>query len=89
MTAYTLSFLGLAQLVPEDAARRAQTRMDASSGVALLDRHLATTKWPLLTTPWILDLDATVKCLYCKQEGEGWDPTRENRDVFRTAITAR
>ena len=54
--------LGVATLVSEDAARRALARMDESSGVAWLDRHLATTTQPLLATPWILDLDATVRC---------------------------
>jgi len=38
-------------------------------GVAWLNRHLAKTTQPLLTTPWSLDLDATVTCLYGKQEG--------------------
>lgn len=44
--------LGVSRLVSEDAARRALTRIDESSGVAWLDRHLATTTKPLLTTPW-------------------------------------
>jgi hypothetical protein len=43
--------LGVAQLVSEDAARRALARIDESSGVAWLDRHLAKTTQPLLTTP--------------------------------------
>ena len=73
--------LGVAQLVSEDAARRARARMDESLGVAWLDRHLATTTQPLLTTPWILDLDATVKCLYGKQEGAvvGYNPKKPGR----------
>jgi hypothetical protein len=57
--------------VSEDAARRALARIDESSGVAWLDRHLAKTTQPLLSTPWILDLDATVKCLDGKQDGAG------------------
>ena len=56
--------LGVSRLVSEDAARRALARMEESPGVAWLDRLLATTTQPLLTTPWILDLDATVTCLY-------------------------
>lgn len=43
--------LGVAHLASEDPARRALARMDESSGVAWLDRHLATTTQPLLTTP--------------------------------------
>ena len=55
--------------------------MDESSGVAWLDRHLAKTTQPLLTTPWILDLDATVKCLYGKQDGAvvGYNPKKPGR----------
>ena len=43
--------LGVTHLVSEDAARRALARIDEASGVAWLDRHLATTTRPLLTTP--------------------------------------
>jgi hypothetical protein len=73
--------LGVAGFVSEDAARRALTRIDESSGVAWLDRHLAKTTQPLLTMPWILDLDATVKCLYGKQEGAvvGYNPKKPGR----------
>jgi hypothetical protein len=73
--------LGVAGFVSEDAARRALARMDEASGVAWLDRHLAKTTQPLLTTPWILDLDATVKCLYGKQEGAvgGYNPKKPGR----------
>ena len=77
--------LGVAQLVSEDAARRALARIDESSGVAWLDRHLAATTQPLLATPWILDLDATVKCLYGKQEGAvvGDNPKKPGRPSHR------
>ncbi|MEK9141569.1 MAG: transposase [Nitrospirota bacterium] len=71
----------MSRLVSEDAARRALARIDESSGVAWLDRHLAKTTQPLLSTPWILDLDATVKCLYGKQEGAvvGYNPKKPGR----------
>lgn len=73
--------LGVAQLVSEDSARRALALMDESAGVAWLDAHLAKTTRPLLATPWILDLDATVKCLYGKQEGAvlGYNPKKPGR----------
>jgi len=61
--------LGVKRLVSEDAARRALSKMDQTQGVLWLEQHLAKTTEPLLSTPWILDLDATVKCLYGKQEG--------------------
>ncbi len=73
--------LGVAQLVSEDAARRTLARIEEPSGVAWLDRHLAKTTQPLLSTPWILDLDTTVKCLYGKQEGAllGYNPKKPGR----------
>lgn len=73
--------LGVTRLVSEDAARRALAKMEEASGVAWLERHLAKTTRPLLATPWILDLDATVKCLYGKQEGAlvGYNPKKPGR----------
>ena len=73
--------LGVEKLVSEDAARRALARIEESSGVSWLDRHVAKTTQPLLSTPWILDLDATVKCLYGKQEGAvvGYNPKKPGR----------
>ena len=73
--------LGVEKLVSEDAARRALARIEEASGTAWLDRHLAKTTQPLLSTPWILDLDATVKCLYGKQEGAvvGYNPKKPGR----------
>ena len=77
--------LGVAQLVSEDAARRALARMVDLSGVAWLDRPLVMTTQPVLTTPWILDLDATVQCLYGKQEGAvgGDNPQKPGRPSHR------
>ena len=73
--------LGVEKLVSEDAARRALLRMNESAGTAWLDRHLAKTTQPLLSTPWVLDVDATVKCLYGKQEGAvvGYNPKKPGR----------
>jgi hypothetical protein len=73
--------LGVKQLVSEDAARGALKKLDESAGKEWLDRHLSKTTQPLLTTPWILDLDATVKCLYGQQEGAvvGYNPKKPSR----------
>ena len=73
--------LGVSRLVSEAAARRALARIDEAPGVAWLDRHLAKTTQPLLTTPWILDLDTTVKCLYGKPQGAmvGYNPKKPGR----------
>lgn len=84
--------LGVSELVSEDAARRALAKMDEAGGVAWLDRHLAKTTQPLLNTPWILDLDATVKCLYGKQEGAlvGYNPKKPGRPshCYHSALMA-
>ena len=73
--------LGVEQLVSEDAARRALKKLDESAGKEWLDYHLSKTTQPLLTTPWILDLDVTVKCLYGKQEAVivGYNPKKPGR----------
>jgi hypothetical protein len=62
-------WLGVKRRGSEDAARRALKQMDEAAGIAWRDRQLGKTTQPLLSTPWILDLDATVNCLYGKQEG--------------------
>jgi Transposase DDE domain group 1 len=84
--------LGVAKLVSEDAARRALAKMDEAAGVTWLERHLAKTTQPLLSTPWILDLDATVKCLYGKQEGAlvGYNPKKPGRPshCYHSALMA-
>ncbi|MDF0675732.1 MAG: hypothetical protein P0120_15640 [Nitrospira sp.] len=84
--------LGVAQLVSEDAVRRALARIDESLGVVWLNRHLAKTTQPLLTTPWILDLDTTVKCLYGKQDGAvvGYNPKKPGRPShsYHSAVMA-
>ena len=68
-------------MVSEDAARRALSKIDEAQGIAWLERHLAKTSESLLGTPWILDLDATIKCLYGKQEGAlvGYNPKKPGR----------
>ena len=84
--------LGVTQLVSEDAARRALKKLDESAGKEWLDRHLSLTTQPLLSTPWILDLDATVKCLYGKQEGAivGYNPKKPGRPAhsYHSALMA-
>lgn len=84
--------LGVKQLVSEDAARRALKKIDESAGIAWLDGHLGKTTRPLLSTPWILDLDGTVKCLYGKQEGAvvGYNPKKPGRPshCYHSALMA-
>ncbi|MDX1410503.1 MAG: hypothetical protein R3330_20275, partial [Saprospiraceae bacterium] len=66
--------LGMGKVVSDDSAIRALKRMDETAAVQWLQRHLQSCYEPLLTTPWILDVDVTVKPMYGHQEGAqvGW-----------------
>jgi hypothetical protein len=61
--------LGMGKVVSEDAVRRALARIDEAAGLAWLERHLDYCLGPLLSEPWILDVDTTIKPLYGHQEG--------------------
>ena len=67
-------------------------KIEETTGVAWLERHIDKTTRPLLSTPWILDLDATVKCLYGKQEGAliGFNPKKPGRPshCYHSALMA-
>ena len=61
--------LGLSTVVSEDTVRRALQAMDEGAGRTWMQTHLDASVWPLLTAPWILDVDVTIKPLYGRQEG--------------------
>jgi len=61
--------LGMRQVVSEDAVRRGFDKIDEGAGLTWLQGHLDYTTRPLLSEPWILDIDTTVKPLYGHQEG--------------------
>src|SRR5216683_2102172 len=61
--------LGMAQVVSGDAVRRGFDKIEESAGLTWLQGHLDYTTRPLLSEPWILDIDTTVKPLYGHQEG--------------------
>lgn len=73
--------LGMKKIVSEDVIRRSLLGMDENKGSSWLEKHLKKCYAPLLAIPWILDLDATVKPLYGKQEGAeiGYNPTKPGR----------
>jgi hypothetical protein len=75
------TLLGMAQVVSEDAVRRALDKIDDDAGLAWLQGHLDYTTRPLLSEPWILDIDTTVKPLYGHQEGAvvSYNPTKRGR----------
>jgi len=73
--------LGMKKIVSEDVVRRALLTLDESQGTEWLEQNLKKCYEPLLTIPWVLDLDATVKPLYGKQEGAeiGYNPMKPGR----------
>ena len=73
--------LGMCRTVSEDTVRRALSAIDEDAGRTWLQSHLDHATWPLLTAPWILDVDVTVKPLYGHQEGAvlGYNPKKPGR----------
>ena len=73
--------LGMTKVVSEDSVRRNLGRMDEAAGVKWLQDHLDEGVAPLLSIPWILDSDVTVKPLYGHQEGaeKGYNPHKPGR----------
>ena len=79
--AVSASLLGMDSVVSEDTVRRALRALDEVAGMHWLQKHLDASVLPLLTAPWILDTDVTVKPLYGKQEGAvvGYNPHKPGR----------
>ena len=73
--------LGMNKVVSEDSARRAVKKIDEQKGVQWLQDHLLSSCQPLLTHPWILDVDTTIKSLYGHQEDavKGYNPQKRGR----------
>jgi len=73
--------LGMDKVVSDDSARRALQKIDEQAGIKWLQAHLYSCYEPLLTTPWILDADVTVKPLFGHQEGavRGYNPHKPGR----------
>ena len=73
--------LGMSKVVSEDSVRGNLGKIDEADGVAWLQDHLGYCVRPLLSEPWILDTDVTVKPLYGHQEGavKGYNPHKPGR----------
>jgi hypothetical protein len=73
--------LRMTKVVSEDSVRRGFQQMDEAEGVQWLQSSLHQVYAPLLTEPWILDADATIKTLYGHQEGAevGYNPHKPGR----------
>ena len=63
------SLLGMGKVASEDSVRRGLERIGADEGTSWLQGHLDDTIRPLLSEPWVLDCDTTIKPLYGHQEG--------------------
>ena len=61
--------LGMSKIVSEDALRRALSRIRADESRDWLRPQLLCSVQAALETPWILDIDTTVKTLFGKQDG--------------------
>jgi hypothetical protein len=61
--------LGMKKIISEDALRRSLSRMSAEQSQAWLAPQLMGSVQAALSTPWILDIDTTIKPLYGKQSG--------------------
>lgn len=73
--------LGIQKIISEDSMRRAFLRIEEAEGVDWLKKHLKKCYFPLLSVPWVLDVDTTIKVLYGKQEGAvvGYNPKKPGR----------
>lgn len=84
--------LGMNKIVSDSSAIRALKRMNEGEAIEWLQSHLLSCYEPLLTTPWILDADVTVKPLYGHQEGAkvGYNPHKPGRPshTYHTYIMA-
>jgi hypothetical protein len=73
--------LGMDRIVSEDALRRALSRIDEMASAAWLCPALIGSVRDALEQPWILDIDASIKPLYGRQEGAelGYNPHKPGR----------
>ena len=86
------ALLGMNKVVSEDSARRAVKKIEEEKGVHWLQNHLLDSCQPLLKTPWILDVDTTVKPLFGHQDDakKGYNPQKPGRPshTFHTYMMA-
>ena len=73
--------LGMSGTVSEDVVRGAWRRLDEAAGLAWLAGELRACVEPVLSQPWILDIDVTIKTIYGRQQGAelGHNPHKPGR----------
>jgi hypothetical protein len=85
--------LGMDGIASEDSVRRAFLHATGEALTHWLDRCMNTVFEPLLSEPWVLDVDATVKTVYGKQEEArvGYNPMKPGRPshVYHAYCIAR
>ncbi len=84
--------LGMSRVLSEDSIRRAFQNCDPAACESWQQKHLRKTSEPLLTEPYVIDIDTTVKPLYGQQEGArvGFNPKKPGRPshVYHTYFIA-
>jgi hypothetical protein len=84
--------LGIACLRSEDSIRRAFAHQDEDALTLWMDRQTDKTFAALLEQEWVLDLDATIKTLYGRQEEArvGYNPMKPGRPshVYQVMVLA-
>jgi hypothetical protein len=84
--------LGIGQLRSEDSIRRAFAQQDEDALTLWMDLQTGKTFDALLEREWVLDLDATVKTLYGRQEEArvGYNPMKPGRPshVYQVMVLA-
>ncbi len=84
--------LGMNKVVSEDALRRALQRIDEAASAAWLRPSLQHSVREALERAWVLDIDASIKPLYGRQEGAeiGYNPSKPMRPshVLHTFLVA-
>jgi len=73
--------LGMDGTVSEDVVRMAMYRIDETAGLDWVSSRILDSISPVLSQPWIMDIDVTVKPLYGRQEGAeiGYNPQKPGR----------
>jgi hypothetical protein len=73
--------LGMQKVASEDSVRRFFGAMEPDAAARWLSGHLRQCWEGLLTTPWVLDVDTTIKPIYGHQEGatKGYNPQKPGR----------
>ena len=73
--------LKMNKIISEDAMRRGLARIEPTASEVWLKAHLIRSLSSALNTPWILDIDTTIKVLYGHQQGAevGYNPRKPGR----------